>query len=101
MLHGAADDAALAALADEVAAVPGVKSATLGKPGRAGATTTDSYGRHRIDAQPPSYGSWKLRISVEGRPPGPLPGLSWGPSPAYPLAGAGARVTGFGLYPVR
>jgi hypothetical protein len=139
MLSEAPDDAALAALADRVKAVPGVTGAMLGKPGwahsitiepmdaarvaeilglvdphivstdvhqhswsivvRTGDTFVDDHGRRRIPAEPPHYGAWHLRISVAGRPPGPLPGLSWGPSPAYPLAGSGARVTSFSLYP--
>jgi hypothetical protein len=138
MLNGAPDDAALAALAERIAAVPGVTGVVLGKPGwsssitiqpidaarvaeilglvdphivstdvhqhswsivaRTGDTVVDDYGRPRIAADPPRYGAWNLRISVAGRPPGPLPGLSWGPSPAYPLAGSGATVVSFSLY---
>ena len=65
---------------------------------RNGEPFVDEDGHRRIAADPPRYGAWNLRISVAGRPPGPLPGLSWGPSPAYPLAGSGARVTSFQLY---
>jgi hypothetical protein len=62
---------------------------------RTGADWTDDYGHRRIAADAPQYGEWELRISVDGRPPGPLPGLSWGPSPAYPLAGSGVKVKAF------
>jgi hypothetical protein len=137
MLADAPDDEALAALAERISSVPGVKDVVLGKPGwassiaiepmdaarvaeilglvdphivstdvhqhswsivvRTGDAFVDQYGNRRITADAPRYGAWSLRISVAGRPPGPLPGLSWGPSPAYPLAGSGARVTSLGI----
>jgi hypothetical protein len=139
MLNEAPDEAALAALADRITAVPGVTGVMLGKPGRAnsitiepidaarvaeilglvdphivstdvhqhswsivvrtGDTVVDDHGRPRIAADPPHHGAWNLRLSVAGRPPGPLPGLSWGPSPAYPLAGSDAKVVSISLYP--
>lgn len=66
---------------------------------RTGDTVVDDYGNRRIAADAPRYGAWRLRIAVAGRPPGPLPGPVWGPSPAYRLAGSGARVVSFGVYP--
>lgn len=44
----------------------------------------DPYGR-RIAARVPRYGEWELEVAVTGRPAGPLPGISAGAAPAYPL----------------
>jgi len=52
----------------------------------------DPYQR-RIHVSRPVAGPWELRIRVDGRPPGPLPGVVAGASPAYPVAGSDVLVT--------
>lgn len=47
----------------------------------------------RIHVTRPVVGPWELRIQVEGRPLGPLPGVVAGASPAYPIAGSDVLVT--------
>ena len=85
--------AALLGLADPHVVSTVVHQTSWSIVARTGPDWTDDYGHRRIEADAPEYGEWELRISVDGRPPGPLPGLSWGPSPAYPLAGSGVKVT--------
>jgi hypothetical protein len=52
----------------------------------------DPYGP-RIHVANPKVGPWELRIGVDRRPGGPLPGLVAGASPAYPVAGSAVLVT--------
>jgi hypothetical protein len=52
----------------------------------------DPYQR-RIHVTHPVAGPWELRIRVDGRPPGVLPGVVAGASPAYPVAGSDVLVT--------
>jgi hypothetical protein len=47
----------------------------------------------RIHVTCPVAGPWELRIQVDGRPHGPLPGIVAGASPAYPVAGSDVLVT--------
>lgn len=47
----------------------------------------------RIHVTRPVAGPWELRIRVDGRPHGPLPGVVAGASPAYPIAGSDVLVT--------
>jgi hypothetical protein len=44
----------------------------------------DPHGR-RIAGRVPTYGEWELELQATARPEGPLPGVSAGASPAYPL----------------
>jgi hypothetical protein len=46
---------------------------------------SDPHGR-RIATEMPIYGEWRLEVEATERPDGPLPGVSSGASPAYPLA---------------
>jgi hypothetical protein len=53
----------------------------------------DDLYQTRIHVTRPIVGPWELRIRVEGRPRGPLPGIVAGASPAYPIAGSDVLVT--------
>jgi len=53
----------------------------------------DDYGHRRVVAESFRYGAWEIVPRIDQRPRGPLPGISAGPSPAYPLARSGAKVT--------
>jgi hypothetical protein len=47
----------------------------------------------RIHVTRPVVGPWEVRIRVDGRPQGALPGVVAGASPAYPVAGSAVLVT--------
>jgi hypothetical protein len=51
----------------------------------------DPYGR-RITSHPIVSGPWAIAIDLDGRPSGPLPGVSCGASPAYDIIERGALV---------
>jgi hypothetical protein len=51
----------------------------------------DPHGR-RIATKTPSFGGWALEIAATARPEGPLPGISAGASPGYPLGRYTAKV---------
>lgn len=56
-----------------------------------GPEAPDPYQR-RITAEPFLVGCWEVRPYLTGRPPGPLPGLVAGASPAYDVAERGGQV---------
>ena len=60
----------------------------------------DPYGR-RIATHVPSFGAWSLVVHVVERPPGPLPNISGGASPAYPLDRYAAKVLRVAIEPKR
>ena len=51
----------------------------------------------RIHTRYPRVGIWTVVPHLGGRPPGPLPGVSAGASPAYPLGPYAATVQSFEL----
>jgi len=61
------------------------------------ADLADPYGP-RIYTQPPRLGAWRVAARLTGRPPGPLPGVAAGASPAYPLDAYPAAVARLELY---
>ena len=52
---------------------------------------TQELSADRIATRFPSVGRWQLEIVLDARPAGPLPGISAGASPAYPLPRYAAR----------
>ncbi|MBK8459176.1 MAG: hypothetical protein IPL43_02285 [Micropruina sp.] len=56
-----------------------------------GAELLDPY-QQRITVEPFLVGCWQLRPLLTGRPPGPVPGLVAGASPAYDVTERGGRV---------
>jgi hypothetical protein len=56
-----------------------------------GAELPDPHGR-RIVSHTPTAGRWDVDPVLAGRPPGPLPGVSSGASPAYDLLATGGSV---------
>jgi hypothetical protein len=59
----------------------------------AGESLPDPYGP-RIASSAPTAGPYRVTIELDGRPAGPLPGVSAGASPAYDLVERGGRVVG-------
>jgi hypothetical protein len=53
----------------------------------------------RIHVTRPIVGPWELSMRVDHRPPGPLPGVVAGASPAYPVAGSDVLITNMTFSP--
>jgi hypothetical protein len=58
----------------------------------------DPYGR-RIASGHPRWGAYVVRIQLSGRPPGPLPGVVAGASPAYDVRERGGAVVAIEIAP--
>lgn len=89
--------AAMLGMGESFVVSPGVHQSTWMIVMRTGDEIVDSYGHRRVRAGILRAGEWSVRLAVDGRPPGPLPGRFWGPSPAYPLAGSRAKVTSISI----
>jgi hypothetical protein len=66
----------------------------------AGEPLPDPYGP-RIAAESPRAGAWTLRIELDGRPSGPLPGVVCGASPAYDVNERGGQVVAVEIVPAQ
>jgi hypothetical protein len=65
-----------------------------------GEVLADAY-RRRMTTSELRPGTWQVRIRLDGRPPGPLPGLVAGASPAYDLLDRGGDVVALVIEPTR
>jgi hypothetical protein len=65
-----------------------------------GADLEDEHQR-RVESLDIRAGRWTLRIKLDGRPPGELPGVASGASPAYDLRRTGGQVVAVEIAPTR